>query len=77
MWFVFVSFENLALEWDYFKWLLLVGMPIVYYFIWNNSEYVRLINTLPGPKPFPVIGNLLDIQIHDDGIGLYCSLYYV
>jgi hypothetical protein len=39
----------------------LVGLLAGYYGVWSRSRFVRLIDALPGPKPLPVLGNIIDI----------------
>jgi ABC-type dipeptide/oligopeptide/nickel transport system permease subunit len=39
----------------------LVGLLAGYYGVWSRSRFVRLIDALPGPKPLPVLGNVIDI----------------
>ncbi|XP_046450539.1 cytochrome P450 4C1-like isoform X2 [Daphnia pulex] len=39
----------------------LVGLLAGYYWVWSRSRFVRLIDALPGPKPLPVLGNILDL----------------
>ncbi|XP_046636786.1 cytochrome P450 4c3-like [Daphnia pulicaria] len=37
----------------------LAGLLAGYYWVWTRSRFVRLIDALPGPKPLPLLGNLL------------------
>ncbi|XP_046640779.1 cytochrome P450 4c3-like isoform X1 [Daphnia pulicaria] len=37
----------------------LAGMLAGYYWVWSRSRFVRLIDALPGPKPLPMLGNIL------------------
>ena len=47
----------------------LAGLLATNYFIWRFSRFVRLIDALPGPKPLPVLGNLLYfVNFSFDGI---------
>ncbi|XP_046449670.1 cytochrome P450 4c3-like [Daphnia pulex] len=67
-----------------FKWLLLVAIPVVYYWIWSRSTFVQLVNAIPGPRPIPFLGNVLDLYVdrdeflkivHIDWIRKYGSIY--
>lgn len=37
--------------------LILIGMGYIVNF-WRRSSFIQTINTLPGPKTFPFIGNV-------------------
>jgi hypothetical protein len=37
----------------------LAGLLGGYYWVWTRSRFVRLIDALPGPKPLPMLGNIL------------------
>ncbi|KAI9552443.1 hypothetical protein GHT06_022809 [Daphnia sinensis] len=65
---------------------LLASLLAVYYFVWSRSRFVRLIDTLPGPKTYPVLGNIFELNVaHDellrkachDWIKQYGSMYRV
>ncbi|XP_057367472.1 cytochrome P450 4c3-like [Daphnia carinata] len=48
------------------SWFILVIVPIIWYCIWLRSRFVRLVNALPGPKQFPLLGNLLELSVDYD-----------
>ncbi|XP_046636785.1 cytochrome P450 4c3-like [Daphnia pulicaria] len=39
----------------------LAGLLGGYYWVWSRSRFVRLIDALPGPKPLPLLGNILHL----------------
>lgn len=43
-------------------------MLVLLYWKWTRSRTVRLVNALPGPKPLPFLGNVLDLNVDHDGI---------
>ncbi|XP_032792206.2 cytochrome P450 4c3 isoform X1 [Daphnia magna] len=46
---------------------LLASLLAVYYFAWCRSRFVRLIDALPGPKTYPFLGNILELNVaHDE-----------
>ncbi|KAI9552444.1 hypothetical protein GHT06_022810 [Daphnia sinensis] len=47
---------------------LLVGLLVVYYWIWRQSRFVRLINAIPGPDGLPFLGNVLDLNVPSDEV---------
>ncbi|KZS02528.1 Uncharacterized protein APZ42_000401, partial [Daphnia magna] len=58
-----------TIEWSplYF-WSALTILLTTWYWTWNRSRFVRLINAIPGPKHLPLLGNLLDLSLSNDGI---------
>lgn len=42
--------------------IITVIITVVYNFYVHFSKYGQIINQIPGPKYFPIIGNLLDVQ---------------
>jgi cytochrome P450 family 4 len=50
-----------ATGWSPFSLVMtaLAGMLSTYYWVWSRSRFVRLINALPGPKPLPMLGNII------------------
>jgi len=56
-----------------FKWLLLVTIPVIYYWLWSRSTFVQLVNAIPGPPSIPFLGNVLDLYVDRDGA---CLLIY-
>ena len=50
-----------------FKWMLLVAIPVLYYWLWSRSTFVQLVNAIPGPRPIPFLGNVLDLYVDRDG----------
>jgi hypothetical protein len=61
--------ESVWTDWGslVFKWLLLVAIPVVYYNLWSRSTFVQLVNAIPGPRPIPFLGNVLDLYVDRDG----------
>lgn len=53
-------------------WSILAGLVILYYWAWSSSRLVRLVDALPGPKYFPVLGNFLDLNVDHDGACSMC-----
>ncbi|XP_046450540.1 cytochrome P450 4C1-like [Daphnia pulex] len=58
----------LDISWSGWKWspsllamTTLAGLLAGYYWVWSRSRFVRLIDALPGPKTFPLLGNVLDL----------------
>ncbi|XP_059353317.1 cytochrome P450 4c3-like isoform X2 [Daphnia carinata] len=47
---------------------LLAGLLAVYYWIWRQSRFVRLINAIPGPDGLPFLGNVLDLNVPNDEV---------
>nr|CAH0098902.1 unnamed protein product [Daphnia galeata] len=41
--------------------LIFAFLLAVWYLLWSQSRFVRLINALPGPKTLPILGNALDL----------------
>ena len=56
-----------------FKWLLLVTIPVIYYWLWSRSTFVQLVNAIPGPPSIPFLGNVLDLYVDRDGACLIMS----
>lgn len=57
---------------DWSPFLLCTALAIllaVWY--WSRSQFVRLINAIPGPKCLPFLGNLLDLNAGYDGNPLF------
>ena len=49
--------------------LILAFLLAVWYLLWSQSRFVRLINALPGPKTLPILGNALDlINLNQQGL---------
>lgn len=53
--------------WSTLAWFSLASLIVIYYWIWSRSRFVRLVNALPGPSFFPVLGNFLDLNVDHDG----------
>ncbi len=58
--------KMLSISWSAAGWsplslimTALAGLLAGYYWVWTRSRFVRLIDALPGPKPLPLLGNLL------------------
>lgn len=58
-------------------WLLLAVIPVLYYWAWSRSHFVRLVNALPGPKYVPLLGNVLDLYVDRDGIDIIASQFSI
>lgn len=43
-------------------------MIVVYYVVWSQSRFVRLINAIPGPDAMPILGNILELNVTHDGM---------
>jgi hypothetical protein len=57
------------LSWTFTAIVILLAAG--YYWVWCRSRFVRLIDALPGPKPLPLLGNLLEVaNIPLDGISI-------
>ena len=58
------------LQWIGFNWstwLVLAAAGLVYYALWCNSRFVRLIDAIPGPRGLPVLGSILDLNVDQVG----------
>lgn len=56
----------------------LVGLLVGYYWMWSRSRFVRLVDALPGPKPLPVLGNILHLANFSlDGKLIQFGLYQI
>jgi hypothetical protein len=48
---------------------MLAFLLAVWYLLWSQSRFVRLINALPGPNALPLLGNALDlINLNQQGL---------
>lgn len=45
----------------------IIPQLVLLYWKWTRSRFVRLINALPGPKAWPLLGNFLDLNVDHDG----------
>ncbi|XP_046632812.1 cytochrome P450 4c3-like [Daphnia pulicaria] len=45
---------------------LLAGFLAIYYWTWSKSRFVRLVDTIPGPKTLPLLGNILELNVDHD-----------
>jgi len=52
--------------------LFILVFVIAGYFWWENSEYVRTIDRIPGPPKLPIVGNILSVPRNGSGS---CSLF--
>jgi hypothetical protein len=43
------------------------GLLVVYYWVWSRSRFIRLINTVPGPDCFPILVNILSLNVPSGG----------
>lgn len=49
-------------------WCLLLLALLIYYLVWSQSRFVKLIDAIPGPRAYPILGNLLDVaNVDHDG----------
>jgi cytochrome P450 family 4 len=58
--------------WTPFITSILAGLLVAYYWIWSRSRFVRLINAVPGPDCLPILGNILALNVPNDGA---CNLF--
>lgn len=65
--------------------LMLITLVIAYVILykWKRERLVKLIDKLPGPPGFPLIGNAIEINVEHDGKNLfyyyhmfYCHSYH-
>ncbi|KAI9563276.1 hypothetical protein GHT06_010734 [Daphnia sinensis] len=47
-------------------WIILPAIAVFYYWKWSRSRTVKLINAIPGRKPLPLLGNLLDLDVYNE-----------
>ncbi len=59
-------FQFLWVGWSAYLWPILT-IVLIYYLNWRRSRFVRLIESIPGPSTFPLLGNLLDVNVTRDG----------
>ena len=48
-------------------WTVITSALLIGWYFWCNSRYVRLVNTIPGPKGIPIIGNVLAVNVNQVG----------
>ena len=61
-------FDSFWTQWSLLiKWCALASIPVIYYWLWSRSKFVQIINSMPGPKYFPFLGNVLDLYVDRDG----------
>lgn len=63
----FIGVNFLWMKWILSIWLNLLAIAIFYYLKWSRSRTVKLINAIPGRKPLPLLGNLLDLDVYNEG----------
>ena len=56
-----------SVGWIPFIASLLSGLVAVYYWVWSQSRFVRLVNAIPGPNALPILGNILELNVDHDG----------
>ncbi|KZS12292.1 Uncharacterized protein APZ42_022393 [Daphnia magna] len=61
---IMFGIDVFRIKWS--TWFILFIVPIIFYCIWIRSRFVRLVNALPGPKQFPLLGNLLELSVDYD-----------
>lgn len=63
----YIGVNFLWMKWILSIWLNLLAIAIFYYLKWSRSRTVKLINAIPGRKPLPLLGNLLDLDVYNEG----------
>ncbi|XP_045033223.1 cytochrome P450 4c3-like [Daphnia magna] len=62
----YIGVNFLWMKWILSIWLNLLAIAIFYYLKWSRSRTVKLINAIPGRKPLPLLGNLLDLDVYNE-----------
>ncbi|XP_057367005.1 cytochrome P450 4C1-like [Daphnia carinata] len=62
----FIGVNSSWIRWIFSLWIILPTIAVFYYWKWSRSRTVKLINAIPGPKPLPLLGNLLDLDVYSE-----------
>ena len=57
--------------------LFILLLVILFYFWWENSEFVRLIDQIPGPPKQPFVGNILSVPHDGPGNNQFLSFWFI
>nr|QST15028.1 CYP4BY4 protein [Diaphanosoma celebensis] len=55
-------------------WVAVLSFLLVYWILWRNSRFVRLIESIPGPKGLPLFGNALQLNVSQVDFLKICHL---
>ena len=55
-------------------WVLVLTSVLVYWIRWRNSRFVRLVDSVPGPRGLPLLGNALQLNVDQVGQWLHSLL---